>query len=184
MKNYWTTGGAAVGMLAPSPSCLSWRRQDTSSARQDTSFSQRSDTSNSQMQNAPGYRGMERPANLPADSGAVSDSSAPADATSRIHQRPRRDSMGQPGQNPPGYRGLERPATSDSAAAQAGDAGKQAWSSKKASGRKSHTMKSGAHKGSRNGAIRWTAPPRTRTTGIPGHGAASCPGQQRRRQAK
>jgi hypothetical protein len=36
--------------------------------------------------------------------------SAPADATSRINQRARQDSMGSPDQNPPGYRGMERPA--------------------------------------------------------------------------
>ena len=72
------------------------------------------DTS-SKGQNPAGYRGMERPVNvLPADSGAKSDTTAPADATSRINQRRRQDSASAPGQNPPGYRGMERPAALDS----------------------------------------------------------------------
>jgi hypothetical protein len=63
---------------------------------------------NPQDQNPPGYRGMERPANLPSGSGTA-DSSAPADATSRTNQRRRQDSLGGQNQNPPGYRGMERP---------------------------------------------------------------------------
>jgi len=76
--------------------------------------------SSSKNQNPPGYRGMERPANaLPADSGsgAKADTTAPADATSRINQRARQDSSSGTGQNPPGYRGMERPAGLDTARA-------------------------------------------------------------------
>jgi hypothetical protein len=76
--------------------------------------------SSSTNQNPPGYRGMERPANaLPADSGsgAKADTTAPADATSRINQRARQDSSSGAGQNPPGYRGMERPAGLDTARA-------------------------------------------------------------------
>ncbi len=74
--------------------------------------------SSSKNQNPPGYRGMERPANvLPADSGAKADTAAPADATSRINQRARQDSSSVTGQNPPGYRGMERPAGLDTAQA-------------------------------------------------------------------
>jgi len=76
--------------------------------------------SSSKNQNPPGYRGMERPANaLPADSGsgAKADTTAPADATSRINQRARQDSSSGTGQNPPGYRGMERPAGLDTAQA-------------------------------------------------------------------
>ncbi|HKP49653.1 MAG TPA: hypothetical protein VJU17_06520 [Gemmatimonadales bacterium] len=76
--------------------------------------------SSSKNQNPPGYRGMERPANvLPADSGsgAKADTTAPADATSRINQRARQDSSSVTGQNPPGYRGMERPAGLDTAQA-------------------------------------------------------------------
>jgi hypothetical protein len=79
------------------------------------------DTS-SKAQNPAGYRGMERPVNvLPPDSGAKSDTSAPADATSRINQRRRQDSASAPGQNPPGYRGMERPAALDSTRQQSAD---------------------------------------------------------------
>jgi hypothetical protein len=181
MKRHWSTGGATVGMLALCAIAPTVAAQDSSSARQDTSVSQRTDTTNSAVQNPPGYRGMERPAgtdsaaaqtgdtgrqawsgkraastkrhsmksarhkgatkwcypvdstsknqnpagyrgmerpaNVVPDSGARSDSSTPADATSRINQRARQDSTGQPGQNPPGYRGMERPATLDSTAA-------------------------------------------------------------------
>ena len=45
-----------------------------------------------QDQNPPGYRGMERPKNLSDSASAAADSSAPADATSRINQRRRQDS--------------------------------------------------------------------------------------------
>ncbi|HEX6405902.1 MAG TPA: hypothetical protein VFZ90_01810 [Gemmatimonadales bacterium] len=79
--------------------------------------------SSSKNQNPPGYRGMERPANvLPADSGsgAKADTAAPADATSRINQRARQDSSSVTGQNPPGYRGMERPAGLDTAQAASG----------------------------------------------------------------
>jgi hypothetical protein len=74
-----------------------------------------------QHQNPPGYRGLERPKNLPAASQA--DSSAPADATSRINQRQRQDSLGGRDQNPPGYRGMERPAPSRDSAGLADSAG-------------------------------------------------------------
>ena len=67
-------------------------------------------------QNPPGYRGMERPTSLRRDSSASSDTTAPADATSRINQRERQDSAGGRNQNPPGYRGMERPVQGDSAA--------------------------------------------------------------------
>jgi hypothetical protein len=64
-----------------------------------------------EVQNPPGYRGMERPVNvLPPDS-AKSDSGAAANATSRVNQMQRQDSIsGREQQNPPGYRGMERPA--------------------------------------------------------------------------
>ena len=61
--------------------------------------------------NPAGYRGMERPVNVfPTDS-AKGDSGAGADATSRVSQRKRQDTLpNQKQQNPPGYRGMERPA--------------------------------------------------------------------------
>lgn len=69
------------------------------------------------VQNPAGYRGMERPAALPADSSGQ-DSVAGGDATSRVNQARRQDSSeAQPQQNPPGYRGMERPAGLDSARA-------------------------------------------------------------------
>jgi hypothetical protein len=92
-----------------------WRNRNRSTAGADsaTKWGYPVDSSG-KAQNPPGYRGMERPAALPADSSAKSDSSAPADATSRINQRKRQDSSSAPGQNPPGYRGMERPAALDS----------------------------------------------------------------------
>lgn len=71
-----------------------------------------------EVQNPPGYRGMERPiGTFPADSAPQRDSTASASATSRVNQMRRQDSL-QSGahQNPPGYRGMERPAGLDSAA--------------------------------------------------------------------
>jgi hypothetical protein len=83
--------------------------------RDSTKWGYRVDTTG-KAQNPAGYRGMERPANvLPSDSSGKADSTAPADATSRIHQRARQDSSSASGQNPPGYRGMERPAALDSA---------------------------------------------------------------------
>lgn len=66
------------------------------------------------VQNPPGYRGLERPAGLPADSAA---DSAMADGVDRVGQMKRQESTDSAGdQNPPGYRGMERPVMADSAA--------------------------------------------------------------------
>ncbi|MGH7510109.1 MAG: hypothetical protein ACREMZ_11670 [Gemmatimonadales bacterium] len=70
--------------------------------------------STAEVQNPPGYRGMER------DTTAFppqEDTAAAADPTGRIEQRAVQDSLeaGEQ-QNPPGYRGMERPAALDSAA--------------------------------------------------------------------
>lgn len=67
-----------------------------------------------EVQNPPGYRGMERPVGVSRpDSGA--DSAAAADATSRVNQARRQGSSEtDPEKNPPGYRGMERPAGLDS----------------------------------------------------------------------
>lgn len=69
------------------------------------------------VQNPAGYRGMERPADLVDADSAAGDSVARGNATSRINQRERQDSLAKPDQNPPGYRGMERPAGLDSARA-------------------------------------------------------------------
>jgi len=126
----------ALGLLALLAVTPAAAAQSTSSTRQDSSVSQstadsqsiadstRSDStkwgyavdSSSKNQNPAGYRGMERPTNLLPDSGTARDSSAPADATSRINQRERQDSLGGQSQNPPGYRGMERPTPEDSSA--------------------------------------------------------------------
>jgi hypothetical protein len=66
------------------------------------------------VQNPAGYRGMERPVNVFPPDSSKSDSGAPADATSRVNQMKRQDSVSQAGQqNPPGYRGMERPVDTD-----------------------------------------------------------------------
>ena len=128
--------GAALGLLALLATAPVAAAQSTSVTRQDSSVTQstadslstadstRSDStkwgypvdSSSKNQNPAGYRGMERPTNLLPDSGMKTDSSAPADATSRINQRERQDSLGAQNQNPPGYRGMERPTPEDSSA--------------------------------------------------------------------
>jgi hypothetical protein len=68
-----------------------------------------SDTS--QVQNPPGYRGMERPANVfPADS-AAQDTAAGAveDRVTGTYDDSTRQDTAQGRQNPAGYRGMERP---------------------------------------------------------------------------
>jgi hypothetical protein len=96
-------------------------RQDTSAARQDTSTrTAAADTAQAdstqwgrptdqeaEVQNPPGYRGMERPVNVfPPD---TADTSSAGNATSRTSQLKRQDSISSENQNPPGYRGMERP---------------------------------------------------------------------------
>jgi hypothetical protein len=132
--------GVTIGVLALFIIVPAAQAQDSTGARQDTSLSRKGDTAQAEVQNPPGYRGMERPVNvLPSDSGARADSSAPADATSRINQRRRQRSMGHAGQNPPGYRGMERPVGGDSATAQRGDSsGQQARSARKAGSKRKH----------------------------------------------
>lgn len=76
---------------------------------------ERSSDQDSAAQNPPGYRGMERPVNVFPPDTALADSSASADATSRIDQMQRQDPAESRNQNPPGYRGMERPAALDSA---------------------------------------------------------------------
>jgi hypothetical protein len=107
------SAGAAIGVLALLTMASPVMAQDSSSVRRDTSIS-----------------------------GAASDSSAPANATSRINQRERQDSLNQPGQNPPGYRGMERPAGLDSAAATAQDStGGKAHAGKKSGMKHKHSTK-------------------------------------------
>jgi hypothetical protein len=69
-----------------------------------------------EVQNPPGYRGMERAIEtFPPDSTREGDSTASASATSRAKQMQRQDSVKSSArQNPPGYRGMERPAALDS----------------------------------------------------------------------
>lgn len=74
---------------------------------------------NPEVQNPPGYRGMERPVNVfPADSGKSRDTSAGAvedRVTGTYEDSAWKDTTGA-AQNPAGYRGMERPETLDSAA--------------------------------------------------------------------
>jgi hypothetical protein len=72
---------------------------------------------NPEVQNPPGYRGMERPVGVFPPDSSRNDSAASASATSRVNQMQRQDSLGsEADQNPPGYRGMERPVPADSAA--------------------------------------------------------------------
>jgi hypothetical protein len=74
---------------------------------------------NPEVQNPPGYRGMERAIEtFPADSTEQGDSTAAAGATNRVNQMQRQDSLESGAeQNPPGYRGMERPAGLDTISA-------------------------------------------------------------------
>ena len=85
---------------------------------------------------------MERPTNVfPPDSSASGDSAAPADATSRVNQMRRQDSLDRGNQqNPPGYRGMERPAALDSAS---GDSMGRAADSASTPGDSSSTVRFG-----------------------------------------
>lgn len=92
------------------------------SAQQDSTVWGTSANRNPDVQNPPGYRGMERPVNVfPPDSGRASDSLSAANGTTRVTQMQRQDSAGSPNQNPPGYRGMERPVATDSAVVQQGE---------------------------------------------------------------
>jgi hypothetical protein len=75
---------------------------------------------NPEVQNPPGYRGMERAIEtFPPDSTPEGDTTASASTTSRVNQLQRQDSLESGSeQNPPGYRGMERPSTPDSAKTQ------------------------------------------------------------------
>lgn len=128
----WLAAGGLATALAFGVS-TSIYAQETATTQQDTARNAaiRDSTSDStkwgytaehnpNQQNPPGYRGMERPAQL-SDSAGVSDSSATADATSRVKQMQRQDSMDSAGQNPPGYRGMEQPVGAVSAKAQQKD---------------------------------------------------------------
>lgn len=82
-----------------------------------------SDTS--QVQNPPGYRGMERPANvLPPDS-AAQDTAAGAveDRVTGTYDDSTWQDTAQGRQNPPGYRGMERPAGDSTVAGDTATAG-------------------------------------------------------------
>ena len=108
------TLGGAVGILTLLVAVPAASAQDTGGARQDTSISQ-----------------------------SASDSSAPANATSRIDQRERQDSMGRTGQNPPGYRGMERPSGLDSAAAANHDSTGKMRADKKSGRKHKHAVRTG-----------------------------------------
>jgi hypothetical protein len=126
----WLGGGALAGMLILGVPLTSAQAQDTSAVQRDTSKQAaatdtirrdstqwgRTADRDAEVQNPPGYRGMERPVNVfPPD---TADTSSAADATSRTSQMKRQDTVSSENQNPPGYRGMERPIGTDSARAQ------------------------------------------------------------------
>jgi hypothetical protein len=149
----WLTAGGLAGALSLGlPGTILAQDTSTTARQQDTTqAAARADSTSSDstkwgysverhpsQQNPQGYRGMERPSSL-SDSGSVSDTVAPADATSRVNQMERQDSINRPGENPPGYRGMERPAALDSARKQASDTGKTSRAAHEA-----HTQKQSA----------------------------------------
>jgi hypothetical protein len=100
-------------------------QQDTASARtprtgEDSLKWGYPENRNPEVQNPPGYRGMERAIDaFPADTTPESSGDAPEDATTRVQQMQRQDSIETaPHQNPPGYRGMERPGQLDSISSQ------------------------------------------------------------------
>jgi hypothetical protein len=138
-----TRAGAVMSCFALVLGVTPVKAQDTASLRQDSPRSGTVDTSQAGAQNPSGYRAMERPQS--SDSTTASDSAAPADATSRINQRRRQDSLAKPGQNPPGYRGMERPVSGESASLQSSDTtGRSAQPVPKKSTRRHHRAKNAA----------------------------------------
>jgi hypothetical protein len=83
----------------------SLRAQQTTGTTGDSVSLQQTDSRGKSVQNPPGYRAMERPADVPADSAARDSNSASRDSTKWGY---RVDTTGK-AQNPAGYRGMERP---------------------------------------------------------------------------
>jgi hypothetical protein len=71
-----------------------------------------------EIQNPPGYRGMERPVNVfPPDSGAADSAGQVEDRATGTYDDSTWQDTAQGRQNPAGYRGMERPAGGDTSAA-------------------------------------------------------------------
>jgi hypothetical protein len=170
----WLAAGGLAGALSLGlPGTI--RAQETGTARQQdtTQTAARAESTSSDStkwgysverqpdeQNPQGYRGMERPSSL-SDSGSVGDTLNPADATSRVNQMERQDSVKQPGENPPGYRGMERPAGLDSATKQSSDTGKtsraahNAHTDKQAAKSRNKSKKAAARDSSAQDSTKW-----------------------------
>ncbi len=136
----WLGAGGLAGLLILGVPFTAAAAQDTSATRQDTAAVQQETTTQAagndtaradsvqwgrtadrdpEVQNPPGYRGMERPVNVfPPD---TADTSSAGDATSRTSQMQRQDTISSENQNPPGYRGMERLVGTDTTAAKQGD---------------------------------------------------------------
>ena len=93
----------------------------TDTTQQDSTIPGRAAGEADTVQNPAGYRGMERDTNMISPQ---NDSSVGGDATNRVNQRARQDSLeGDESQNPPEYQGMERPSALDSAEVHQGDSG-------------------------------------------------------------
>jgi hypothetical protein len=76
-----------------------------------------------EVQNPPGYRGMERPVNVfPPDSGSADSAGRVEDRATGTHDDSTWQDTTQGRQNPAGYRGMERPVGADTGAADTGAA--------------------------------------------------------------
>ena len=168
LATWLAAGGMASALSFGLPSTTF--AQDTTASQQDTTrhtavADSSSDSTksgynverNPSEQNPQGYRGMERPAELSDSAQLDSAGRADADATNRVNQIERQDSIGNPDQNPPGYRGMERSVGSDTGMTSQKDslAAKKSGTKKKQATMKKKSRQQAGQDTTRQDSTRW-----------------------------